>query len=64
MRYPDDYDLEDDLRYRQEREINLKIIWKCPNCNYTYEDVPDCNEGLDCPDCQTETTKVGESYDA
>lgn len=55
-----DYDEE---RYREEREHDHKLIWKCPGeCGYEYESERFVNEALKCPECGCQTVQAGESY--
>lgn len=45
-----------------EREHDFKIIWRCPQCDYSYESPRYENEALRCPDCKCPTLQSGESY--
>ena len=54
------YDYEDSM---EARERNLMIIWRCPQCDFEYEDVPNCNENDLCPDCGVRCQRSGCSYD-
>jgi len=60
------YDEYDDERLQEEREINHRLIWKCPTpgCGYEYESERFVNEACKCPDCGAITRNSGESYDS
>ena len=44
------------------QEIDLKYIWKCPICDYEYEDYPNYNEAMPCPTHGGACVKIGESH--
>ncbi len=45
------------------RDHDLRYVWSCPRCDYEYEDAPNCNEALPCPECgKANCMRTGESY--
>lgn len=53
----------DDWRYSDEaRERDLKIAWRCTECNQTREDYPGYNCGGTHHGCGGEWVESGESY--
>lgn len=57
-----DYYEEDQYHADWEREHQHRLIWSCPQCEYSYESERCVNEALNCPHCKCQTVNSGESY--
>lgn len=49
---------------REMQERNYCVVWSCPQCDYSYESEPNCNEAQPCPECGAICRDSGGSYDA
>ena len=47
----------------RDRDLDLRIIWRCTKCRAEREEPPGYNEGGECH-CGGEFVEVGQSYNA